>query len=406
MSTAWWYGSSGERIGPLDAEGLKAALKARKLTETTLVWREGMAEWKPLASVDELAALRLAVPPELPQQSDREVAPSLPLARPWRRFFARTIDLWLLSLAVGAVVGYIGSRLSMSFGLWLMKPQSDFLFSWMLLPFVLVAEAAIFGLAGNTIGKALLGVKVTTIAGDRPTFAQYLRRLAGVYWYGLGTGFPLVSLFTMSRQARHVGDQRHAIYDRGNFNVKAGRLGVARVTGAVTIIVLSLVINGGLRQTANERSRDLIAGSNWTNEVTGQVVQIPAGWLHQREKNEEGSAIEVFASPNQGVIIVFAKEDTNGGLSLDAYVRLWCQAVASEMTVNSNGVHTMMNGLDAWQGQGHMASDLTQRVHVSIMQRGRQMWRIVVVRGKQTVVDEGAVDKVRSALASTLVQEL
>lgn len=159
MSTAWWYGSSGERIGPLDAEGLKAALKARKITDTTLVWREGMAEWKPLASVDELAGVRLTVPPELPQQSDREAALSLPLAGPWRRFFARTIDLWLLSLTMGAVVGYIGSRMSMPFGLWLMKPQSDILFSWMLLPFVLVAEAVIFGLAGNTIGKALLGVR-------------------------------------------------------------------------------------------------------------------------------------------------------------------------------------------------------------------------------------------------------
>ena len=247
---------------------------------------------------------------------------------------------------------------------------------------------------------------MTTIAGDRPTFTQYLRRLVGVYWYGLGTGFPLVSLFTMSQQARHVGAQRHAIYDRGNFNVKASRLGFARVVGAVTIIVLSLAVNGGLRQVANERSRDLIAGSSWTNEITGQVAQIPAGWLHQRDKNEEGSPIELFASPDQGVIIVFAKEDTNSRLSLDAYVHLWCQAVASEMTVSSSGMHTMMNGLDAWQGQGHMANDLTRQVHVSVMQRGRQMWRIVVVRDKQTVVDDGTVDKVRSALAATLVQEL
>ncbi|MGB8168161.1 MAG: DUF4339 domain-containing protein [Chthoniobacteraceae bacterium] len=47
----WYYASKNERSGPVDAAALLALLDNRTIDATTLVWREGMAEWMPFASV-------------------------------------------------------------------------------------------------------------------------------------------------------------------------------------------------------------------------------------------------------------------------------------------------------------------------------------------------------------------
>ncbi|AXK73401.1 DUF4339 domain-containing protein [Lysobacter sp. TY2-98] len=68
----WFYHDPGQgRVGPLSADELRARYRDRRIQQDTLVWREGLREWQPLAQVaDELDLLSVkpdaSLPPPLP----------------------------------------------------------------------------------------------------------------------------------------------------------------------------------------------------------------------------------------------------------------------------------------------------------------------------------------------------
>lgn len=47
----WYYVDAGRQAGPVDDAGLYALAAAGKLTNETLVWREGMPDWRPFGEV-------------------------------------------------------------------------------------------------------------------------------------------------------------------------------------------------------------------------------------------------------------------------------------------------------------------------------------------------------------------
>ena len=44
----WFYADGGKQQGPIDEAQLVALIQSGKITQETLVWREGMADWLPL----------------------------------------------------------------------------------------------------------------------------------------------------------------------------------------------------------------------------------------------------------------------------------------------------------------------------------------------------------------------
>lgn len=48
---SWFYAQGGQQKGPVSDQELQALVQAGTITSATLVWREGMADWKPYASV-------------------------------------------------------------------------------------------------------------------------------------------------------------------------------------------------------------------------------------------------------------------------------------------------------------------------------------------------------------------
>ena len=212
MNKPWWYSDQGERKGPFSFEEVCDLIADGTLTTRTLIWKKGMEGWSPVSEVSEFEDATQSVPPEVPQPTPREENIELPLAGPWRRFFARLIDLYAIAMPVGLIVAYVGASYSMDFALWIQEPGSEYAYGWMLMPVVLLVECCIYGVFGSTLGKAILGIKVVTVSAHKASFGQYGRRLLGVYWGGLGTGFPLVSLFTMAHQ--------HGRFRRGKRRLK------------------------------------------------------------------------------------------------------------------------------------------------------------------------------------------
>lgn len=65
-ATQYFVGLNGQRSGPFDTDTLGNMIRSGSVTRETLVWSQGMANWKAAGAVPELASLFGAVPPPLP----------------------------------------------------------------------------------------------------------------------------------------------------------------------------------------------------------------------------------------------------------------------------------------------------------------------------------------------------
>lgn len=59
----WYYAKDGNQHGPYDADDMRLAVKTGELSGGDLVWREGLADWKPIKEVPELASAMPAAQP-------------------------------------------------------------------------------------------------------------------------------------------------------------------------------------------------------------------------------------------------------------------------------------------------------------------------------------------------------
>lgn len=67
----WWYANSRQSEGPVDLAGLHRLQQDGTVNARTLLWREGMASWRPLAELDpSLAPDRPSPPPVEPVHAD------------------------------------------------------------------------------------------------------------------------------------------------------------------------------------------------------------------------------------------------------------------------------------------------------------------------------------------------
>ncbi|MFT3718635.1 RDD family protein [Pseudorhodoferax sp.] len=422
MDQAWWYGRDQEQRGPFSTAQMQALLREGVIGPATPIARSAgpdpAAEWVPLHAVADFAApperacaadpARLdggpgpATPFAAAESAPPLAAPTLPLAGPWRRFFARGADLLLFSVVGGYVMHTVAEWASPAFAMWLRSPNAGPVLGVFVLPFALALEAVVAGLFGTTPAKKLLGLQVATLAGARPTFEQHLRRLFGLYWSALAMGVPLVNLFTMWRQYRHLKAGRATGYDRGAFQVHALPLGRLRMTGAVAVVAAAFFTQQVLMQQIRADRRDYNAGFSWRNPVSGASAAIPPGWLYAEQKNDTGDSVYTFSSDKIGVVAIFAMEEGMGHLTLQEYQSIWAAAVQPDMLMDERVVAAAVHGRETLQVHGAMARNATRRVHATLFKSGDQIWRLVLVALPGREPDGTLSRHLREALVDTV----
>ncbi len=267
----WWYAQDGASHGPVDSDTLRALLRQGQLNEASLVWTTALPDWVPAAELPMLrtgltpAAAETPVTFEAPAMMAAAPSTALPVqptmafntAGPWRRLFARLIDIYLLLIPVAFFSAFLLSSYFLPFALWIQKPGAATLYTWLLLPVVMLLEALIHAAFGNTIGKVLFGVRVTSNGVDRLSGGSYLKRQLRVYWYGLATGFPLIQLIAMIRQYLHCKKDGQTRYDAGQSIVIRTERGVFRSVFAALLLILllfTMVVLNSLPALANAAS--------------------------------------------------------------------------------------------------------------------------------------------------------
>jgi len=98
---------------------------------------------------------------------------------------------------------------------------------------------------GSTPGKSLLKITLRSSTGDKLSFSSALNRSFSVWWRGLGTGFPIASLFTLIVAYKNLSGNGVTTWDReGNFSVSHNRIGALRTIIAILFFVGFLIIIG------------------------------------------------------------------------------------------------------------------------------------------------------------------
>jgi uncharacterized RDD family membrane protein YckC len=202
----WYYAHGGERVGPVDQAALNAAISNGIIDDTTLVWRDGMTDWRPWGEVRSQASPGTELCAECGQrfpigemvafQNQHICAACKPVyfqrvketggaatvftyAGFWIRFVAKFVD--------GIIAGIIGMLWQFTLGLLL--PQED---PTAFGPLFILSTLGgfLFGIAyyvyfvgkfGATPGKMALGLRIVRADGSSLTYGRATGRFFADY---------------------------------------------------------------------------------------------------------------------------------------------------------------------------------------------------------------------------------
>jgi uncharacterized RDD family membrane protein YckC len=274
MSTWYYADAQHQRHGPVEGAELARLLGEGTLRWTSLVWRGGMAQWRPLGDfADEIGPVATSAAatatPVLDTASGRVVAasdspyapPAAPLLRTgvvygggevvyagfWKRVAAYIIDSFVLSIAgyaiqlpllFGAGAFNVANGGEPSFGPGMMVA----VVAAYVLPILMqMVYFAWFHASGNqaTLGKMAVGIKVVRDNGAPISFARGVGRFFALIVSGLilAIGY-LMAAFTDRKRALHDMMCDTLVVDKWAYTDRPDLQ--QRNLGTVTIVILAL----------------------------------------------------------------------------------------------------------------------------------------------------------------------
>jgi uncharacterized membrane protein YkgB len=154
---------------------------------------------------------------------------------PWRRFFARSIDISVISSLILIPYVQLSERLY--------SPYFQSILRTLIVMLILfIAETIMLSLMGTTLGKRILNIKVIAIHDSSICFTNALKRSFFVYMRGQAFGLPIISLFTELDSYYELRDNGSTSWDdKADTKVLYDKIGIIRV-----IIAMLLIISPGL----------------------------------------------------------------------------------------------------------------------------------------------------------------
>jgi uncharacterized RDD family membrane protein YckC len=206
----WYYAQGGQRQGPVEEVEIRRLIAAGQLGRADLVWRTGLAEWIPAGEAAELTSSFQPVwapppsppppppPAPAPAQFSPYAPPAAPLVQPpsayggmqpagalaapeYASFKLRLVAMLIDQILLMCVGGGLGFGLGLAVtaggvdpsGLSYLWNAIGFLLSWLYYAGMESSEQR------ATIGKNVLGLKVTDLQGQRIDFGRATGRYFG-----------------------------------------------------------------------------------------------------------------------------------------------------------------------------------------------------------------------------------
>ena len=341
---------------------------------------------KPLETAQELTATAPAATPV--QQVARPDQPDLGL-HPWRRFFARTIDLLILAapLSVALFFGLIAvlpGRAEQIVGT-LSNPIVAAVLTYLLW---VPAEAALLANFGTTPAKWIFGIRVLKFDGRKLTFAEALKRATFACIYGDGFGIPGAALFTRAFAYDKLKKTGTTKWDMiAGSAVQHRKWGVVRGIGATAIVAAALIVFSVLTAMEKKQERSIAATPGHaqsesrspaaqsstmalsTTETNNEVArQAPAAQFFDQEKYHK--CLKDWHAKNRKEWVEYVKRRTNleGEVTLIIYWPI--DALACDPFGNHAAEPEFRDGKLDW-GE-FCISDRNESCDANLAQRKRQ----------------------------------
>lgn len=310
------------------------------------------------------------------------------LAGTWRRFVARSIDLFIGYVVVGTLMELLVSPRSAAYKEWTSSSNQgdNILFGVALLPLVLLFDALVATIFGNTPAKAIFGIRVRKANGQALTLADWVRRNARLWGSGLGFGIPLVNLITAYRQQKLIDRLLPTSYDASEGNVVTGvtvtkTRRVSMVLACILTFVGFTALNAVYKMDALKAQTDLRSPPyTWNNPTSGLATQVDAEWTLKAQVNEHGQPLYVFNDRSNHAVVILAHEEAS--TSLHEYVQLLITALSKNAQFDSGGSYQEIDGgVPSWRVSGSMSMGVVQaRVLMEVRQNGNHFWRVLRIQ--------------------------
>ena len=173
---------------------------------------------------------------------------NIPLAGPWERWAARTMDFLLESLTIGVLFIFLSDFFSLYIHDEKMLAMSIvgyaicIMTKWgiIIAPLAFLFDSVIYAVFGNTLGKKIWGIKTIDCAGEQITGWRDFYRNIRVYWGGYGLAFPIIILCTFITQYNRAFNGKDATYDTA-MKLKTVRINPSKRRTFLGIFVLILI---------------------------------------------------------------------------------------------------------------------------------------------------------------------
>ena len=167
----------------------------------------------------------------------------LELARPWPRFWARSLDVVIYIMVLAVLLGIMFPEVAyMEF---FTTRVGDAVLTILILPLAMIVDAVILASFGTSIGKKIAGLSIVPDEGSDRSLDRMLRRNLECYVRGMALGIPLLNLFAYYKSYEKVeADDTTHWDDRSRTKV----MSVPNEGGrTVVIAILVIAANLGLR---------------------------------------------------------------------------------------------------------------------------------------------------------------
>lgn len=166
---------------------------------------------------------------------------SIDKVRPWVRYWARMVDIILFSIPAGIIIYIIFPEL-------IYEPGGNTLVNLAALFMWVFVEPIFLVTFGTTPGKWLFKITLTPTKADSFTYASAFQRSIKVWFFGLGAGFPIVSIITMVVALSKLNKNEVTSWDaEENIKVSHGKIGALRTIFAIlffiTFFMFSIILN-------------------------------------------------------------------------------------------------------------------------------------------------------------------
>lgn len=173
---------------------------------------------------------------------------------PWRRFFARTVDVSTIGLLLFVLVAFaVGATMPAKAEGFAKALENPIIAGFLLYLVWIPAEAAFLSLFGATPAKWLFGIRVVHSNGGLLSFSQAIKRSFLVWIQGVGLGIPFVALFTQLFAYRRLTKTGTTLWDTSTSAVvQHKQWGLFRAVVCTAVVFGVLVLMGVLNSAGNQ----------------------------------------------------------------------------------------------------------------------------------------------------------